>query len=68
MKFDIFKLTARIRGLFHRKKPEQTYKPDVNYERDYHKLSFEEFHSLSFRDNNNDDNNIHTKRSSDLPY
>ena len=32
------------------------------------KLSFEEFHSLSFRDNNNDDNNIHTKRSSDLPY
>jgi hypothetical protein len=32
------------------------------------KLSFEEFHCLSFRDNKNDENNIHANRSSDVPY
>ena len=63
MKFDIFKLTARIRGLFHIKKPEQTYKPDVNYERDYHKLSFEE---LSQRLNTSVINGLDESRAKEL--
>lgn len=43
MKLDVPKLTARVRDLFQKKKPVEAYKPDItNYERDFHKLTFEE--------------------------
>jgi sodium/potassium-transporting ATPase subunit alpha len=41
MKFDIRSISSRIRGLFI-KTPEQNQKPVVNYERDFHKLTFSE--------------------------
>ena len=41
MKFDIRAISSRFRGLFN-KTPGQTQKPVVNYERDFHKLTFSE--------------------------